>query len=801
MAATPTGHWRRDLKRHLALYTLVLLVVGCLVGTHPAAGEAADTGQGTPAPVSGEADDAPWEPPGSAANAASSDRADADVGAPAAPAPAAPPALPEPDPEGRRLIVDSFTRYYLGPQGEVEAEGVAARWRTYRITARRVSGSSKTGRYVFEDDVTLTDDSLHVTGSRLVVEARTRRWTMDRANTRMAPQFLENRITSDLFLTGESMTGQQRRAEWGVSSCTTCDREHPHYDFYARQADLVTGKRLVLRHVRFNAWGHTLMTLPALVIPLDQRRNEGVTPELGQSVEEGYYAKLAVGYMLGEQAGIGRLHLMEKRGVGVGTEQQYRLGDGQGVFSAFYLNDHRRKAQSLDMSLRHRQNLFGFQTDITGDLRSASYLFTGESRSSNWALNLSRSTPMQSLSTAVRYSENAGSGFHSDSLSGAVRWDTRFGQNNRLSINSDYSSTGYSGGVNNRMEQVLTQTTLSGTTTLLDWNMATFHRIPISSGTGYGYGGLEKQPEVTLRTDGARLWGGPRTIRLMAVAGDYRELPSGRGIRQARFEAQTQAGGAQGFSYSALFRQGFASDDSAQYVLQVTASLRSGLGSIDYRYSRPHGYAPLRTDYSGQYNYLSGGLTLGKPQVLSFRAYTGYDLLAEKRRQDGWHPLNMDLNWTPFSGLQASFQSTLAPSNGRWEYLRGRMRYRNGENQLLLSGLYNPVLSKLANATGYVDMEINPAWRIEALGVYNGYTRRFESRQMMLVRNWHCWEACVGYIENKTGYRAGAQWVVEMRIKAFPGRRRIGYGDSGDALYGGGYGGWSQGGEPNPGDY
>ncbi len=711
------------------------------------------------------------------------------------------PALPEPDPEGRRLIIDSFTRYYLGPQGEVEAEGIVARWRTYRITAQRVSGNSKTGRYVFEDDVTMVDDTLRVTGTRLVIEARTRRWTMDRANTRMTPRFLENRITSDLFLTGESMTGQRNRADWGPSQCTTCNRAHPHYDLFARQADLLTGKRLVLKHVRLTAWGQTLMTLPALVIPLDQRRNEGVTPELGQSVDEGYYAKFAIGYMLGDQAGIGRLHLMEKRGVGVGTEQQYRLGAGEGIFSAFYLNDHRRNARSLDVSLRHRQELLGFRADLTGDIRSASYLFVGESRSSSWSLLMSRNTAAQTLSTAVRYSENAGSGFHSDSLSGSVRWDTRLGKTSRLSLNSDYSSTGYSGGMNSRMEQILAQANVSGSTSSLDWSMATFHRIPISNGSGYGYGGLEKQPEVTLRTDGARLWGGPRSIRLSALAGDYRELPSGRAIRQVRFDAQTQSGGVEGLSYSASFRQNFASDNSAQYVLQGSASLRSGMASLDYRYSRPHGYAPLRTDYSGLYNYVSGGVTLGRPEALSFRAYTGYDLLAEKRRQDGWQPLNMDLNWTPVAGLQTSFQSTLSPSNGRWDYLRGRMRYRRGENQLLLTGLYNPVLSKLANATGYVDMQINPAWSIEALGVYNGYTRRFESRQMMLVRDWHCWEACVGYIENTTGYRAGTQWIFEIRIKAFPGRRRIGFGDSGDVLYGGGYGGWSQGDEAYSGAY
>ena len=58
-----------------------------------------------------------------------------------------------------------------------------------------------------------------------------------------------------------------------------------------------TGKRLVLRKVDFKLFNRSILRVPYLSIPLEDR-NDRYLPEVGQSHDEGYYVKSKFGIPL-----------------------------------------------------------------------------------------------------------------------------------------------------------------------------------------------------------------------------------------------------------------------------------------------------------------------------------------------------------------------------------------------------------------------------------------------------------------------------------------------------------------------
>ena len=73
-------------------------------------------------------------------------------------------------------------------------------------------------------------------------------------------------------------------------------------------------------------------------------------------------------------------------------------------------------------------------------------------------------------------------------------------------------------------------------------------------------------------------------------------------------------------------------------------------------------------------------------------------------------------------------------------------------------------------------------WRVMALAQYNGYLNRFESRSFQIIRDLHCLEATLTYIDNPFGFRKDQQFFFQLKIKGLPIFNRIGTGQFGQAL-------------------
>jgi hypothetical protein len=701
-----------------------------------------------------------------------------------------------------RIDIDRFGSLFLDAENNLQATDILARWREYTIQAQAVEGNLDRGEYLFKGSVLLEGGGVDARGEMLRLNVRRRRWQLEGAGADLLPEFLKYQLQGAVRLSGQKLEGEQEEAHLHQGEMTTCLLEHPHYHFSAGRVDVVVDKRLVARDVSLSALGRRLFTIPTLVVPLDRRLSRGTLPQVGQSVEEGYYIKTALGYLLGDNAGTARIDLMQKKGVGLGFDQQYLLGGAAGLLSLYYLNDRSRGTRSVTAQLRHEQKLLGFDARLTGDLRSGSYLYYADTRASSWQLSLSRAWSGGNLSILSRLSQQSSAGYFSDSTVNSLRWNQRWGTRASLTLSTDLSRfRSLSGGeVRSQQQQLTTQAMLSGDAGKFDWNLSFNRVVPVGGQTGgFYFGGLEKTPELVLSTTDRRLFGRDLGLQMQLGLGSFRELPQGQPIQRLLFETRWSpslpVGDSTSLTYSGLFRQVFTSDGTAQYILQGNASwqVRYGQNSrwyMDYRYLRPYGFTPLRTEYTGTTNFASAGLEWNAGRAFSLRAYAGYDLFARQRGSRPWQPLNLGIQWQPNPVWTLNVQSTLNLNEGQWNYLRAYLRARSQAFSMNLNSVYDPIRRQWANASLWVDTQVfGLPLRVQTYLTYNGYVKRFEGRQLLLTWDLHCWEMSLGYIDNPLGFRADREVVFRLRIKAFPEAQRFGVGQFGQLLETGG--GWT----------
>ncbi len=696
-----------------------------------------------------------------------------------------------PPPKREKLEVERFGTLFLDAQNNLLATDILAHWRQYTIRAESVEGNTDRGEYLFKGQVLLEGGGLNARGKMLSLNVRRRSWQIEGGSADLLPEFLRYQLRDAVRLSGQQLQGEQQEAKLQRGEVTTCSLEHPHYHFSAGNVDVVVDRRLVARDVGLVALGKRLLSLPALVVPLDRRLSRGTLPQVGQSVEEGYYIKTALGYLWGDNAGTARIDLMQKKGIGLGVDQQYLWKGAAGLLSLYYLNDRNRGTRSVTAQLRHEQNLLGFNARLTGDLRSGSYLYYSDTRASSWQISLSRAWSTGNLAILSRLSQQSSAGYSSDTSTTTLRWNQRWGTRASLTFSTDLSRfRSLSGGtVTSEREQLATQAMLSGTGTRFDWSLSFNRIVPIGGETGsFYFGGLEKTPELLLSTTDRRLFGRDMGLRIDLGLGSFRELPQGQSIGRILFEARWNPPSGNALSYSGLFRQVITSDGTAQYVLQGNADwqVRFGQNSrwyANYRYLRPYGFTPLRTEYTGTTNFASAGIEWNATRTLSIRGYAGYDLFARLRGSRPWQPLNVSLMWQPNSMWQMSVQSTLNLNEGQWNYLRAYLRARSERFSMNLNGVYDPVRHRWASANLWLDTQIfKTPLRVQTYLTYNGYVNRFEGRQLLLTWDLHCWELSVGYIDNPLGFRADREVVFRLRIKAFPEVQRLGVGQFGQLL-------------------
>lgn len=695
----------------------------------------------------------------------------------------------------------------------VQGEQITLRWRELTFLGKLMEGNTREGVYRFFEGIRLQGTDLQAQGSQLTLNTRTRQWTLQDGSATLQPAYTGNRLLQPLYLQGKHLEGQAPRVQGTHLEATTCDQEHPHFCWHAEAMEAEEGKRAILRRVRLQILGRTVLSLPYVVVPLRETGESSPLPDVGYSELEGWYLRYAVAYLLFRGAdGTARFDLMQKRGIGLNLQQEYPGGTA----SLYFLRDQRQRTDSLTGRLQYSRTFGNLQTRWDADYRRNSYLLFADNTA--WDIRTEWVLPSTTGQTRLLAHENRSFSGTYESIGRAFSLqETRTLGKLQANLLGDYQEReSRFGDTRSGSRQWNLRTNLRysiGTATFgLDYDRL----LPVGTTPAF-FGGLERLPELSLtapsRWFGLRL---PETTFRLSV-GSFVEGFQNR-LRRERyaFEWQGRIGTERlatpfplseapfqtdtprprttpsartALTGSYLFRQTFYSDDTAQYVLQnnleqsVRLAERAQI-SLRWNYLRPYGYSPLSLDRTGAYNLLSADLRTLLPNGWSLSANTSYDLQARKRGTNAWSLLNLNLDYEPAEWLRWRNQLSYDPNRERLLGWQTDLRWRFGDSQVVFAGRYDALRSKWGRVFVRGDAIKWGRSQFSFILQYNGYLNRFEGRQLLWVYDLHCAELEVRYIENPLGLRRDTGVQVFLRLKAFPRFSRFGYGDLGQPLGG-----------------
>ena len=176
---------------------------------------------------------------------------------------------------------------YDSASDTAQGESITARWREYLLESARFEGRTRRAEYRFFEGVRLRSERLWAQGAELLLNTRTRRWTLLNGRAELTPAFTENRLRESLHLHGARIEGDETHIHAECCTATTCGLEHPHFHWSARTIDATPGERAVLRDVRLTILGRTVLRLPYLVVPLREGEVSQL-PDAGYTEEEGF---------------------------------------------------------------------------------------------------------------------------------------------------------------------------------------------------------------------------------------------------------------------------------------------------------------------------------------------------------------------------------------------------------------------------------------------------------------------------------------------------------------------------------
>jgi hypothetical protein len=679
------------------------------------------------------------------------------------------------------------------PVSSIAEGNVTVRFRDIVGTASRSTIDYRTQIATFEGNVVLRLGPQEARGEQVTLNLRTREWTGLDASTTVLPEFARGWLRAPLFADADRLHGQGRRQiDAYDSESTTCNLDHPHYEFRSKSVSVYPNNKIVLRKVSMYVLGRRLFTVPRFVVPLRQiQRNPNIIPRFGQSEEEGYFLKTAYSYMgTRTMAGFLLLDLMSRKGIGKGFRHSWQYPTFSGDAQLYHIYDRNIDQDTLTGRLTHNHLLGTIRANVSTDFRSNSYLYAPESKTLGTRLTLTRDRAGANSSLAVTQSINS-SFARTSSTSAYFSHRQQFGDRTSLDTNFDYA--GYRSTAT--QARLTSQVVFSKKEDKFDWSLSAQKLTDLSDEAFAGQGvfaGIERLPEIGILTDTTRLgktlpFGIP--ARLKVTNGHYVELPATTSLNRTYVELNTPVqrytlSDTWSFGAGAGFRQYIYSDSTAQYSVDTSAQLVKRFGpassfDLSYRYQRPRGFTPFRFDYVGRYNIATASLNLQDSEKFKLSVFSGYNF---EQQDFPWQDITIRFSFQPTSSFLFYTATGYDVNRSQWRTLINQIRVRARDRfRMDIGTRYDTIREQLAQARVVLDSALGPKMRLQAVSDYNGFTKQFDYSSVMLTRDLHCWEASLVYTR-QTGFFESQGVTFNLRIKAFPFFREFGAGQFGQAL-------------------
>ncbi len=704
--------------------------------------------------------------------------------------------LPSPDrtvENPNKLVVNHGDADLKGPL-IVVTNGAEIAYRGYEIFGDRIEGNSKTQIFKAIGHVMVLGLDAFVKGDEVTVNLRNGTFLAKDSFVEARPSLLGGNIQRNLYVRGGQTYGTRNEIFGEACDVTSCDLEHPHYHLQAAKATIRPGRRAIFRKVSVVVLNKTIFKLPYLSIPLDERTYRYM-PEVGQTFDEGYYAKFKFGIPLKGDFNFLDSHVdyYTKKGAGLGLDYSYNAPNTRGIATIYSVLG---SDKTLNITSRHRSDFrFGTLT-VDTNYQQNNYLSTPHSAilSSRIGFLIPQARGV-STRLGVLYNSNNSGGYTSESQTFTVndlrRWTSDFKTTLDLGFAKSASSSGSFSTERSQLDvKFRAEQDLHRATAQFDYQRS----IPVGDTSGF-FSGSDRTPVISLLSDSRRLFGRGRNFPLPFNAelslGEFANTLDKNRVTRANFDFNVSRPDRSNkrlkLDVNGRFKQGIYSDDTAQYVLGLGMVASYSLGydtSFNIRYNnlRPYGFSPLSIDRIGKTNLLTADLSTRPYRTLLVGAQTGYDMLQLEKKSTAWQTIGTRLEYMPTSYISFRSVATYDTFQGVWNNLRVDLAYRPGATFVGVGAKYDGVRKVWSSAEAFVDGFKWGRLRTSAMLNYNGYLKRFEARHFQFTYDLHCAEAVLTVIDNPIGFRSGTSINFMLRLKAFPFNTAFGTGTSGQPV-------------------
>lgn len=697
--------------------------------------------------------------------------------------------------------IKADTLRYIEETGQVEALGSAeAKFKAVTIKADRLLMDSASNVATAEGNVRIIARDYTGRAGQLTYDANTGRSNFTDFRSRVQPSTLHGPLLIEARQLGE----ENDVMRGGPGAMTTCDEEPPHYYVVASRVQYFPDDHI-------DGWNAVLFVgeLPVMYLPYFYYDLKGGLKRnwtFGHNDVEGDFVKSFWGY----PGGTLLLDYMSKKGWGYGTDTAYGLGAlGAGTLYLYHLDEKDTATSDWVTKIDHEKKLNQWTT-LKLDQRYTSIYQVPGGRLDQTALglnlkydnvahwNLQTNSLEDRIAQAGKYAVQFDQSQSGEALNYYNNYDYAMGDprwltdSQRLSLRLPLSSrTSFSTTTNyyhsvaqagdSGQEKVEPQIELTGAEPNYTWrysqNWFIDLRQDLYPGTQH-YEHLEKQPEISVSPKALDLkiftlqptfgYGYYREVKNVPELGTNRDFSTQRYQTTLNATKNLRLGAGTTLDLGAGIDQYLYGPGDELFAYRERANLNSDNGSffrntVNYKKGITSGNTPFFFDkLNTSYHDITENMTFYHQSQFSW-SFTGgrnwqtakwFDVMTHLMiAPDSRLRLNVDTGWDMENTIYKDLVTTLhlAP----WSYFGCDLSTDQDMNGAgLRSG---NVLYDLY----FLEKEPNQ-WHFRVGQVFDPQTKDFKVRDIMVVKELHCWEMTYTYSD----YRK--EFSMSFSLKAMP---------------------------------
>jgi hypothetical protein len=312
-------------------------------------------------------------------------------------------------------------KFYEGT-GLVEAAGsVEVRFEEATIYADRLKMDSATNIATAEGNVRLVAKEYDARSRTLIYDADTQTSRFSDFNVSLSPKNVRGKV----YLSARDLSDDKNKMYGGPGSLTTCGEPTPHYFALANRVDYYPEDRVEARNATLFVGELPVFWMPYFYYDLKEQRRRNWS--FGHNEVEGDFVKST--WLMG--GGLLFLDLMSKKGIGYGTQQNYGLGAlGLGEIYLYHVDEQDNGRPTWIEKINHQKQI----TPATALKLNHSYMTTYRIPSGR--------IDQTALGLELNYNEKPSSGsLKFDTIDDRAGFYSRYGL--QFNLNTEKSSTSY----------------------------------------------------------------------------------------------------------------------------------------------------------------------------------------------------------------------------------------------------------------------------------------------------------------------------------------------------------------------